>query len=547
MFSYSTLIYIISSAVTYALIYFHLSTANFQQITAVLLFAILILLGRIMMVRNDFVFGKLGYFIGLFLSSFFVQILILATGGIYSSFLILIHLFTLGSSFLVNISSSMVFLALTLSILVTSIYSNPQMLAIFKDDPGSAALYFISFIVILPMAQYIVYRYHLKDTIFKVIKEYAETGEQREASILNNIAELVVVTDKNLQILSINEALEQSLNIVQEDCIGRSILEIVPLKNEKNESVTMDELSISQVLADKATRIMDGFYYKELKSSKLRSIAIQIRPVLDSNGVVSQIVFLITNPRRNAELQRHADLQEAFTKQKLMFEDLKSTLIKAGLNNIISKVELFNKSETDLVLAYEIQDHSIKPVISPDDIALIGKQAVASKQALAQHLGVSIQFILPKEEIAEASRLSLIDTHVEAEALPLSSFTAPVDKAWFMVLLQKLLDISLLLASEKTNQQIDLLVRHSVSDENIIELVISTPYQSISDQEIDKLFIQYYPDFTTRSNLYLGSGLEGYIAKNIINHLNIPFVAQFNPAKSILTFTFTITKTLDLL
>lgn len=543
MFSLPSLIYIISSAITFALIYFHLSTTTFQQITAFLLFAILILIGRVL-VRHNTSTGKIWYILGLFLSSFFVQILILATGGIYSSFLILIHLFTIGSSFLVNVASSIIFLILTLSILVTNIYFNPQMHAIFRDDPGSAILYFVSFIVIIPLAQYLVYRYRLKDTIFKVLKEYAETGEQREASILNNISEIVVVTDQNLKILSTNEAFEQSLNIIQENYINQLMMQIVPLKNQNNTPLTEQDLSISQILSDKATRIIDGFFYQAPSDPKPRPVAIQIRPVLNAEGEITQIVFLITDPQRNIGLQKHSDLQEAITKQKLMIDDLKNTLVKAGLSGAVSKMELINKTEADLLLAYEIEDHAIVPNVVPEDIALIGKQAAASKQGLAKNLGVSLQFVLPKEEIVEASRLSLIETNTESQAIPMSVFTAPIDKQWFFILLQKLLDIGLLLASEKSNQQIGLLVQHDMQNNNIINLSINIPYQSISEAEIEKLFKEYYSDFTTQSNLYLGSGLEGFIAKNILDQLNIPFNAKFNQVKSILSFSFNIINTL---
>lgn len=545
MFSLPTLIYIVSSVITFALIYFQFSIVTFQQIAVLLLFSILIFVGRVMTLRNNAGTGKTTYFIGLFLSSFFVQILILATGGIYSSFLILIHLFTLGSSFLINIASSMVFLILTLSILIINIYLNPQMLSVFKNDPGSAILYFVSFVVIIPLARYIVYRYHLKDTVFGVLKEYAKTGEQRESSILNNISELVIVTDKNLKILSINEALEQSLNITREDCIGHSMLEIVPLKNQDNSTLTADKLSIAQILFDKATRIANGFFYKAPSDPKPHLVAIQIRPVLNSEGEISQIVFLITDPRGNISLQRHSDLQEALTKQRLLVEDLKNTLIKAGLTNDVSKIELINKTEADLLLAYELEDHPIIPKLSPEDIALIGKQSVASKQNLARCLGVSLQFVLPKEEITEASYLSLVETNVASQVLPVSSFTAPIDKQWFTIILQKLLDIGLLLASEKLNQQIELTVEHNIQDENLIDLSITIPYQSISDQEIQKLFIQYYPNFTTKSNLSLGSGLEGFIAKNVIDQLNIPFNIKYIQTKSLLSFSFTITKIIN--
>jgi len=544
MLSWPSLVFAVSSIITLALIYFHAPIPLLQQITAALLVILLISAGRLTSRPANTGSKKVLYLFSLGISSFFVQVLILATGGIYSSFLILVHLYTLGSSFLLDISSSIIFLVFTLIILVFNISLTPQILTIFRDDPGTAILYFISFIIVIPLAQYLMYSYHLKDNLLRALKEYAETGEQREKSILNNIKEMVVVTDQSLKILSANDTVEQSLGLIPDTYLNHPMLDFIPLKDSNNNPLTAKELSIDQILDDKVIRIINGFFFQAPSDPKPKSVAIQIRPVTNSKNEISQIVFLITDPQKQKGLQKHSDLEEALTKHKLLAEQLKTTLTKAGLNDTLSKFELFNKTETDLTLAYELEDHPINNNPTPEDLAALGKQIVASKQNLAQALGVKLEFTLSSQENDEANLLLLLDKGITPQALPLSPFTVPVDKHWFIIAIQKILDLSLLLASSKPRQQVELSVKHNEQNSQLVSLLVTIPYYSISNQEIQKLFVQYYSGLTNKSNLHLGSGLEGFIAKSILDQLNIFINTKFDQNTSSLVFSFDIIKTL---
>src|SRR5688572_25847061 len=50
---------------------------------------------------------RLMLLIGLFISGLFIQLLLIATGGFFSAFIIILHLYTLGMSFLFNVKSAM--------------------------------------------------------------------------------------------------------------------------------------------------------------------------------------------------------------------------------------------------------------------------------------------------------------------------------------------------------------------------------------------------------------------------------------------------------
>ncbi len=80
------------------------------------------------------------------------------------------------------------------------------------------------------MAQLLAYRYHLKDTLSKLLREYIQIREEREESILKGLNELVVVTDKNLRIISSNEAARGIFRLSEEKIISQPLLAVFSLK-----------------------------------------------------------------------------------------------------------------------------------------------------------------------------------------------------------------------------------------------------------------------------------------------------------------------------
>jgi hypothetical protein len=56
------------------------------------------------------------------------------------------------------------------------------------------------------------------------------------------------------------------------------------------------------------------------------------------------------------------------------------------------------------------------------------------------------------------------------------------------------------------------------------------------------LFVMYYGALAGRTSLGLGSGLEGYLAKKILDTLNIPMIITTQEAQRSLTFQLQIRK-----
>ena len=69
--------------------------------------------------------------------------------------------------------------------------------------------------------------------------------------------------------------------------------------------------------------------------------------------------------------------------------------------------------------------------------------------------------------------------------------------------------------------------------------ILATPV-SLSEVEKKDIFEQYYGDLIHKTNLHLGSGLEGFIARLISINLNLPINLQSD--NNILSFQFQVSK-----
>lgn len=520
----------ISSIFTAVIIFYKVPTTIILQTVALVLVMLLLVSKRLQ--SSSPISNRLFRLSIIGLSSLLIQLLIISSGGLYSPFLILLHLYTLGSSFLLNLRSAFVFLLLSVLVLLVQTFSNQTLQILLRQDPGSALLYFISFVVIIPLAQYLTRTYHLKDTVSRVLTENIELGQKREELILRGLSELVLITDENLRIVSVNEAVEKTLQITKNYLSGKNLLDHLRLTDSEGNVATTQTLAIDQMQNDKASRIIEGLML-QTNAKEFTKIILQIRPIINAQGIINQIVFVITEAPREASNMLHLELERAREKQKKVAEYLKKALLDAKLPNLKLQTELFSRTEEDLLTALELEDHPIKLVESFEDLAAICEQVTLKEQEFARSMGVELHFVLPKQEIAEATLLSLLKSNFPKQNLPISEFAAPIDSRWLGLILQKLLDISILLSSQKAGI-VNLVVSRPNPKSINIDIVSSEVNLSPGDE--DKLFQSYFGDLTNRTNLRLGSGLEGFIVKLLAKALHIQIDIKLNNG----TFNFTL-------
>lgn len=533
MFSSESIVFFLSSLISLSLIYLKVSTKILQQIIVVLLVLILILLNRFIFSKTRSVSTRWSRPAILLLVATVVQLVVVSTGGFFSPFLILLHLFFLGTSFLLNLSASVSFLALSLIVLTANVWLNQDLFVLFKEDPFSVVLYFVSFIVIIPLAQLLNRNYYIKDVLSRILSENLHLGQQREESILKGLNELVLVTDKDLKLLSVNQAVEEATNLSTSQILGRPLFDILPIKYKDGSKAMVQTLAIPQILVDKATRFIDDFYLNK-PGAIPAPVTIQVRPIVDLKNEISQLVFVLKERRlEDIYSAMHEDLDSARKKHQAVFEEFQKILSQTKADNLKFRAEILRKIEEDLLIAQEIEDHHIKENISFPDVAEVCRKALAQKRGFANSLNVNTQFNLPPQETAEMALLSLKDQNVGAGSLGVSEFAVPIDPKWLQIILEKLLDITILLASGQKGGQVEILL--SRKDSRNINVEVSTSYPEIPKRLQEEFLSEYFGELQAKTNLRLGSGLEGFIAQTIANQLKIPLTveSQQNPPRLI--------------
>lgn len=248
-------------------------------------------------------------------------------------------------------------------------------------------------------------------------------------------------------------------------------------------------------------------------------VSIQIKPIVDSKGTITQIVFIISPARVETNQQKHTDLRQARKQIDAFALELKQQLQQANMNQLASRLEFFAKNENDLITALELEDHTLHETINLTDVAKICKQVVESRTVLAQEVGVSLQFTLPEDEAAEEVLLNMNQDQIQNSQMPLSDFAVPVDPKWLFIVVQKLVDLAILLVIPQ-KQKVHVFINR-VGTESVSVAIVSYGV-FLKDEEKDHLFDQYYGPLINTLDLRQGSGLEGFIAKMICSRLGIP-------------------------
>ncbi len=530
--------FLLSSVFTLVLVYYKIPIVTLQQIILGVLIILLLSYRFLLSQQPNQAIKMLARFTLLLLSSSFVQILVISSGGLYSPLLILLHFYTLGASFLLEVRAAIIFLVFSLAILVTNIILDPKLYVVFKEDPGSAVLYFVSFIVVIPLAQTLMKTYHLKDKLSKLLGESLNLRVLREKSILTSLNEIVVITDQNLKIIAANDAFESATGLSGSEFINKNFLDRVALIDKYNAPANINSLSIKSVLSDNNSRIISGFYFTGKNSP--RQVAVEVEPITGPDRRVRQLVFVIKDPKTDYQKKLHSDLELAHTRQNMLIQNLKKNLEKINMVGIGAEIELIKEGAADLLIAQELEDHPIKQENDFEDVVLLCKRVVLYKQDLARSLGVNLELLLSDSGAGESSYINLREENSNLAAQVISPFMVGVNSKWFDVLIKKLLDLAILLASAQKDRTVKLSL--GLVFNTGIDISITALSSILSQEELKELFVQYYGNLANKTNLRLGSGLEGFIAKSIIDQLSISFSSKIETNPNKLTFILKLNK-----
>lgn len=544
------LIFAISSLSILALIYYQVKIIHLQQI---ILFLIVILIITLRTLRHSI--GKkltTGWLL-MFIVTFFVQLLVAATGAVFSPFFVLIHLHVIGLSLFFDFWTAFLFLVMELAVLFLNIRLDQNLLNLVSQDFGSVLLYFSSIVVITPISKFISQQYHIKSDSLKIL--FKELSVQE--SIIEQIDDFVITTDKYLIVLSVNDAAKKIVDLTKENSI---ITDTVNLVDEKDKRLTQETLlqSLSPLTqnqskdANQMNLIIKGYSLKIPNKKILLKVIIRVSPVLNPDGKLEKFIFLIGQASDKEGRDTAADrLQEAHRKYISIINILKEDPTISKLTTINLYLDILKKYEKDILIASEFSLYPASLKIGLADTLGIIIQIQKKYQQLAQNLGIDYQVNLP-DNLKEEYNLAVNNANLPEHLAQTSSLTVTTDPKLLQILLETIIEITTSIAyGDKTSLLLhgqDSLVEFDLSPlDDCIKITVKTKVYPKPQERIQELLSLNNKTINnnkleTIDNLVLISSLESYIMENIINLLGLSFTVEYNQYSNILSFNISVNK-----
>ncbi|HSW96812.1 MAG TPA: PAS domain-containing protein [Candidatus Saccharimonadales bacterium] len=467
----------------------------------------------------------------LFWGAALVQMLVLATGGLQSPFLILIHLFMIGLCFIFTFPVALFFLISSFVVIFIDISLHQSITSLFLEDPSSMVLELISLISIIPIAYVISQKYHVKDWLSSVLRKKVLADE----TILESLHELIIVTDADLRILSVNDAVERTLLQSRSELMYTPIFNALLLKDKEGKLVTKETFFPGGDISEEPIVLPDAFTI--VKSSlPQRDVTIEIQPIKDTETNINQLSFILSSVQQLAQTGNTTNLmiERARVTYEAMNEDIKKKLSQTQSTEIQAQLLLLGKIESDIYNVLLLKGGLIKNNASRIDIAKLGKNIVALEQDFAKAFHVSVDFKLNNFGTKDIEPLTVKNFQVTPEELTGPFFTVACDVKNVELVIKKLLDVSVLLSSTEKNPHVLVEIGREEKNTIIIKIIGSCP--AIKKEEQWDMFIPYYGVLLDKTNLHLGSGLEGFLVKTISDSLNLALEIITDDTQGLISF-----------
>lgn len=531
----------LSSFFAIAAVYLKLPVSQLQQIVIVLMLILLFFFNKLLNNR-DYRVSKVYRLSLLFLISLFVQIWVVSTGGLRSPFLILIHLLSLGTAFLVNLGASITFLLFSIGVILASALLSPEARDYLQHDIGTSLLYLTSFIVIIPLSVLVSKYYYVKDALLNVLKKELALKDIQSETVLKGISEIVFVVNKNLQIVYASETAERELTFSRSEMINKPLLDVIFLKDIVGRLVVLKDLPFAQIFEDKTTRITKGLLLFVKNRAVPRKVSLQIRPIINLEGKVDQLTVVISGNKetlQNTEV-KHRGIEEALLKNQALFEGLKDELTSRKMDSLKFQLDAARHSTQDIISLMELENHGIRTNLKLIDVAQVSKKSLEEESDFAKALKVELGFAFADFGVSDITPLVPKGFNITPDQLTAPFFTIPIDVKWTDLLIKKLLEVSILLSSGAGSKTVKLLLNKG--DKSSLRIDIISSHHMLDAADLQTIFQPNYGSLVSKTNLYLGSGLEGYLAKSITEVLRVPLTVEQRKESSQIIFSLNFSK-----
>lgn len=476
------------------------STKAIFQILIIFVIASLILLRK----ANISSFLKYKLFQNLLYTSitFFTVLLVIATGGFLSPFFILVHLTTLGLSFLFSLGASITFL--TSAIIVASLHLYYFYPVDYRAvDNVLLIVYLLSLVTIIPITFFIARRYDLSNKLADYLNKQLFITQTEKNLLLGTIQEGVISTDPNLKITNLNSMAQKLIKLDESTVKNKPFFDVFSFKNQYGAEIKKQNLPLENLLKVQASFKKENVNMNVSNGITLQKINATFSSNVDEEGKVTGILFVFNDLTKEVLINQIQNVIEVSFKKFL-------TLPENNLKKAISFLHLL----------YQFQNEKFNETLQLSDVSeIIKKQTQIYKDSINLLFDQKIQ-----TELKIGSEKKIATT---SSVHPLSIVTNKtiLENSLFCVI-----SLALDINPEKTPVSIDTKLGDQI-------LIIITTNTQIATDEIAEIFKPFFGKLENNSSLINTSGLEGYIAKIFLEEIGGNISAAQEPA---ITFTINL-------
>lgn len=522
------------------LISWHATTRlELNQLVGVLLFLIVLIAGglRLLAIILKGKLKQIVFAIGVTVVVFFINLLVLSSGGIASPFLVVTHFFAIAASFLISPGVSISFILATILIIIPHTFIDPSSGGLTNTSPLITLLYFVAYIALLPVSFTLAREYKIKEEWVNKLEKQIATSKTQEDTLLKNIEDAVLVLNRKFEIMYLNEAVTKLFKY-SNHALGKNFFSLFLIKDKEGRPVEKYNMPFDQILSSKTQSYIENIQIASENQDYTR-VDLKILPVIEGDNALGLILVIkdITNKQiaekkeKNVAIIALARFVAILNKQKRKFQELIKNPKKETVEELLRQnIELEHLSQ-DFFYSLRLESGEIGSLSSLVDISEILEEIILDEKWRSLEKGVKI---VPKNSTNQLMPLRS-DLKITIPKRRFEKVYILANPAWLRDSLGRLLEIIVLLTRQGQNVTVD------VTRDNVLaQVTISSPIV-IPAQDLSEIFNKFYGRLSNLKEFSQTSGLEGFIAKNLIDRLGGHITFETNPKVGLTSIKITFT------
>lgn len=534
---FSVIYFFALGALTSFILVSDLSLTSLMQILAILTFLLIILFKFTPKLSNET--KKLLFPIWLTPAVLFINLLTFSTGGLASPFLIATHFFSIALSFILSPQIAVSFIASSIAQVIINLAVDKSALAFLIQTPVASALYLLAYIALIPFVYILSKEYKIKEEWIQVLEKQIATSQSQEEELLKNITDAVFALDNKFNLVYLNKAASQFSQYGKE-ILGKNFFGLFSFKDKDGRTLESYSLPFAQTISSKIQSYLENIQIQTGWKEYVR-VDVKILPAISPEGPLG--IILIVKDRSQKEqgqIKKESTALLALARFLTLLSSQKQMLGNLVAGNKMSRLadELNTQNQELEHLAYDfsyslrLESGEIGSLSSLLDLGNLLQEVLEEEKPQAQKLAIILApksktqtpFIQPKLNL----RIPLAK-RVFPEVFTLG--TIP----WIKDSLKRILELLFALSQKKT--KLEFAVERI---EDLAQIQIFTQINNIPPELASELFEKFHGKLKDHPALSQTTGLEGFIAKSLIQRMggNLFFEADPKTSNLVLKITF---------